>query len=510
MILRPYQTRTIEETRVLISHGTKLIVVVAPTGAGKTVMAADIIQSAERKGTRTLFLAHRKELIDQCHEKLSRFGVNAGVIMAKDPRRDDFLKSQVASVQTLRNRMDRLPSAGLVVVDECHHSTAQTYVELIKHYRAQGSVVLGLTATPWPAGRRGLKDIYDAMVLSATPAQLIAEGSLVSYDAFAYDAPDLHEVKTSLGDFNQKQLGLACNTEVLVGNVVAEYVKHALGRRGILFPVNVDHSMHLVAEFRAASVNAEHLDCHTPKVDRERILRGLASGDVQVVSSVGVLTEGFDCPAAEVCILARPTQSLPLFMQMCGRVLRPSPATGKVRALIHDHGGNFLRHGFPDDDRDYSLTVTPDRVRALHTCPFCDFIYGALTPEGTCPNCGQLIHESDERDPGMRGSKTVVDGVRLTADEIRVMRGERAKNGFRDDLTDEQIQLVADATREQRLAEFIRLRDIAIKRNFAKRWPDVQYRKLFGKWPRFSDADLANGKPAATPFVPLPPRERAA
>lgn len=496
---------------MLIREGVKSIVICAPTGAGKTVMASEIIQSAERRGTRTLFLAHRKELIDQCHEKLDRFGVNAGVIMGTDPRRDDFLKAQVASVQTLRNRMDRLPPAGLVIVDECHHSTAQTYADLVAHYRALGAVVLGLTATPWPAARRGLKDIYDAMVLSATPAQLIAEGSLVSYDAFAYDAPDLHEVKNSLGDYNQKQLGLACNTDVLVGSVVGEYVKHALGRRAILFPVNVEHSRHLVAEFRSAGVPSEHLDCHTPKLEREAILRGLANGSVHVVSSVGVLTEGFDCPAAEVCILARPTQSLTLFMQMCGRVLRP--CDGKTRALFHDHAGNFLRHGFPDDDREYSLTKTPDRVRELNTCPFCDFVYAVLKPDGTCPKCGMLIHENEERDPGDRGPKRNVEGVRLTMDQIREMRGKRAEHGLRDDLTDEELDAVAHVTRDQKIAEYKRLLDVAIRLNHQKGWVAWEYRHTFGVWPvRFSEADMARVPAATSPFVHLRPRytERAA
>jgi len=510
--LRPFQSITNDKARALVAAGLKRIVIIAPTGAGKTVMASDIIHGAERKGTRTLFLAHRKELIDQCHEKLSRFGVSAGVIMGADRRRDDFLKTQVASVQTLRNRMDRLPPAGLVVIDECHHSTAQTYRALMDHYTKTGAIILGLTATPWPAARRGLADLYETSVLSATPAELIRDGYLVSYEAFAYDAPDLHSVKSSHGDYNQKDLGLACNTEVLVGNVVGEYVKHAMGRRGILFPVNVEHSEHLVAQFLAAGVSAAHLDCHTPKLERERILAGLAVGAITIVSSVGVLTEGFDCPAAEVCILARPTQSLTLHMQMIGRVLRPSPETGKLRALIHDHAGNLMRHGFPDDEREYSLTATPKRVRDLNTCPFCMFVYGALR-DGKCPNCGELIHEAGDRDGGDRKPKEVIEGRRLSIEQIQAMRGKRAENGLRNDLTDEELAAVHHATREQRLAEYVRLRRVALHNNFLEGWADHQYRHTFGKWPRgFTDEELATTMPAAKPFVHLPSRtmERAA
>ena len=508
MILRQYQSDAIGKLRFQLAAGKRKGVLIAPTGAGKTVMASEIIHGAERKGTRTLFLAHRKELIDQCHAKLAAFGVEAGVIMGNDSRRDDYLKAQVASVQTLRNRMDRLPPAGLVIVDECHHSTAQTYRALIDAYVAMGAVVIGLTATPWPAARRGLADIYEFSVLAAMPAQLMAEGSLVYHDSFAYDAPDLHEVKSQMGEFNQKQLGLACNTDVLVGSIVNEYMKHAYGRRGILFPVNVDHSMRLVGEFQAAGITAEHLDCHTKKPERERILSGLASGAVQIVSSVGVLTEGFDCPAAEVCILARPTQSLTLHMQMIGRVLRPSP--GKLRALVHDHAGNLMRHGFPEDNRTYSLTETPKRVIEMHTCPRCNVVFGALV-DGKCPACGFLLKEAEERDPGVRGVKQEIEGKRLSAEQIRAIRDKRKVAGLRPDLTDEQLEKVENSTREQRLAEYARLRDVAIKQNFKEGWADWQYRHTFGKWPRgYDDAELSEAKPAADPFLPLPKASRAA
>jgi superfamily II DNA or RNA helicase len=156
VILRPYQSETIAKLRALIASGKRKLVAVAPTGAGKTVIASEIIRGAEAKGSRTLFLAHRKELIDQSFAKLEAFGVRAGVIMASDRRRDDYLLAQVASVQTLRNRMDRLPEAKLVIVDECHHSTSQTYRQLIDHYydrgrrdpRPDGDAVAGWTTRP--------------------------------------------------------------------------------------------------------------------------------------------------------------------------------------------------------------------------------------------------------------------------------------------------------------------------------------------------------------------------
>jgi superfamily II DNA or RNA helicase len=504
--LRPYQIEAIDGLRVLIRSGRRRLVLVMPTGGGKTVVASAMIQSAIARGTRCLFLAHRRELIDQTVEKLARFGIKAGVIMANDPRRDDYLPAQVASVQTLARRLDRKPPAGLIIVDECHHAASETYRKIVDAY--PDAVVIGLTATPWRSDRIGLADIYETSLLATTPAELIRGGALVDYDAFAYDAPDLHQVKVTAGDFNQKDLALACNTQVLVGSVVREYLTHANGRRAILFPVNIEHSQALVAELRAAGVVAEHIDCNTPSEPRNEAMRRFRSGDLMVLASVGVLTEGFDAPAAEVCILARPTKSLSLHLQMIGRVLRPSPETGKQRALIHDHAGNLLRHGLPDDVRDYSLTATPAKVIAARTCPACFAVFNR-TKNGLCPKCGELIALPEERsESGGRAELERVEGTRLTKAQIQKLRGHRAEIGLTRELSDRQIVRAAAATREEKAAEFLRLRQVAEKKGFKLGFASHQYRETFGVWPRFADGELDGIEPAARPFFPLPPRQR--
>ena len=148
---------------------------------------------------------------------------------------------------------------------------------------------------------------------------------------------------------------------VISGNIVEQYRRRSAGKRAVLFAASVKHSLDLVARFRAAGVSAEHLDGETPLEQREAILGRLASGATTHVSNVGVLTEGWDCPAVEVCILARPTLSTGLYMQMGGRILRPAP--GKTEARIHDHAGCILHHGLPDDPRDYSLTADTATTR---------------------------------------------------------------------------------------------------------------------------------------------------
>lgn len=499
--LRPYQAAVIAQLRGKIREGKRRLVCCAPTGAGKTVIASFMIRGAVANKLRCLFLAHRKELIDQTVAKLADLEIPCGVLMASDSRRDDYHVVQVASVQTLARRLDRLPPADLVIVDECHHATSDSYRKVLAAYPA--AVVIGLTATPWRTDKQGLSDIYADSALAATPRELMDLGALVEADYFAYDAPDLHDVGTVAGEYNQKDLALACNTNVLVGSVVREYTAHAAGRPAIVFPVNIEHSRRLADEFRAAGYSAQHIDCNTPKIERGAAMDAFRSGRLTVLSSVGVLTEGFDAPTAQVCVLARPTKSLALHLQMLGRVLRPSP--GKSRALVHDHSGNLLRHGFVDDDRDYALTATPSRVVAMHTCPACMVVFRALK-QGVCPHCGTLIALPEERaDAGGREDKIQVEGRRISMDEIRRMR----EAGARSDLTDRQLARAAAATREEKAAEYLRLQKIQTERGFKRGFIANQFRCSFGHWPRFRDEELQGVEPADRPFFPLPKREAA-
>lgn len=509
--LRPYQERALDEVRREMAKGTKRICVTSPTGSGKTIMFCKIIKLATDRKRRVVVLVHRRELIDQTLDKLSRFGIFAGVIMAKDSRTDPYFDVQVCSIQTLARRVgpserlphsERLPPADVVITDECHHAPSDSYRRVLAAWPE--AVVLGFTATPWRTDKIGLRGLFDASVLVASYADLMRDGFLAPYDAWAYDSPDLHDVPIVAGEYNQRLLGLAANTKVLVGSVVKEYVTHALGKRALLFPVNIEHSKHLVQEFQSAGVRAEHLDCDTPKLERKQLLDDFGAGKIAVVSSVGVLTEGFDDPGAEVAILARPTMSLSLHLQMIGRVLRPAP--GKTRAMIVDHAGNLLRHGLPDDERDYSLTVTPKRTRDLHTCPICCAVFGQIRKDGTCPKCGELIAppSSAGGEGSTREEKEQVAGHRLSADEIRELRGR----GLREDLTDAQVAKAARASSAEKKAEYLRLLAVVERKGFQKGFAGHKFREVFGHWPNYSEEQLAGVVPATKPFFPLPPKRQ--
>jgi hypothetical protein len=172
-----------------------------------------------------------------------------------------------------------------------------------------------------------------------------------------------------------------------------------------------------------------------------------------------------------------------------------------------------MRHGFPDDDRDYSLTVSPKRARELHSCPFCCVVFGSVRPDGTCPRCGELIAPAIEksREDRGRGEKKLVEGRRISADEIRALRAERSDEGMRTDLTDAQLVRAKYATMEQKAAEYLRLVEVAQRKGFRLGFAAHAYRDTFGVWPRFSDEYLEHAQPAVSPFLPLPPKkERAA
>jgi DNA repair protein RadD len=500
-ILRPYQVSAIEKLRETFRSGKRRIVLVSPTGSGKTILFCAMVRDAVYKGKRAVVLVHRRELVDQTYDKLKMFGISAGVIQGQNKLRDDWLPVQICSVQTLARR-GNLPPADLVIVDEAQHAMSNTWKAVIKAY--QDAFILGATATPWRSDRKGLDDIFEGQVVAATPSELMTIGSLVDYDCFAYDAPDLHEIRITAGDYNGKDLGLAANTNVLVGNIVEEYIKHALGKRAVVFAVNIAHSEHLVAEFCNAGIKAAHIDCETPALKRSQTLKDFADNRIHVLVSVAIFTEGWDCPAAEVCILARPTKSLSLFIQMVGRVLRPFP--GKNRALIHDHSGNSLRHGLIDDERDYSLTATPERTRLLSTCPFCNAVQGA-SKMGLCKVCGQLITEPQEprsTSPSSRAEKQTVEGLRISAEEIRAMR----ERGVRSDLTDMQLSKAKNASSEEKRAEYLRLQKVADKKGYRSGWAKHSFRQTFGHWPNYSEDQLKGIFPAQKPFFPLQKKDK--
>ncbi len=381
-MLRPYQQRAVE---LLYEHRAGRPLLALATGAGKTVCFAHVVRQFSDQGCRALVVAHRRELIHQAHGRLAALGIDAGLILAGERPSDRAV--QVASVQTLARRDP--PPAELVVVDEAHHAVGPTYQRLLETYPR--SWIIGATATPFRLDGRGLGSLFTAIVAPVTVADLVADGTLIAPTVYAPASPDLAGVRTVAGDFDGEQI--AERMSGLTGNVVEHWLRLSPGRRTVAFAVNVEHSRALVSRFLDAGVKAAHLDGSSTTQERESVLAALRSGAVTLVSNCNLFGEGWDLPALETAILARPTKSLCLHLQQVGRVMRA--AEGKQGALVLDHAGNTHRHGLVTDPIEFSLDakVRREAVASHRTCRSC---YAIVELAATsCPQCGASFAAAD-------------------------------------------------------------------------------------------------------------------
>jgi DNA repair protein RadD len=443
LTLRPYQHRAIHDLRLAIRAGARAPLLALPTGGGKTVIMADILRSIAARGRSAMVLVHRRELIAQTSAKLSLADVPHGIIAAGTAAADAPI--QVASVQTLARRLERISAQpDLIVVDEAHHAIAGTWGRTLSHW--PDALRLGVTATPVRRDGRGLREVFDQLVLGPSTAELIGSGFLCPARIYA-PAPvaDLSRLRRRAGDFAPDQAADAMDRPTVTGDAIEHYRRLASGQRAIVFCCNVNHAEHVAAAFNHAAIPAATLLGSTDPVRRDVAVASFAAGDLQVLVTVDVVSEGFDIPAAGCAILLRPTQSLGLYLQQVGRVLRPAPS--KQAAIVLDHVGNVHRHGFPDDPREWSLD---DRLRrsgsagpAAPTVRTCEQCFAAFAPAPICPVCGA------DCAPQPRRQLKQVDG------ELRELKREAVR------------QRVAERRRAQTLPELLA---IARARGYSPGW----------------------------------------
>jgi DNA repair protein RadD len=413
--LRPYQTRGIQTLRNRVREGKRRVLLVLPTGGGKMVLIASIIRTSS---VPVLFVCHRMELIDQCVDQLAKLGItNVGVMRADDERTDASAATQVASIQTLARR--KKPHAGLVLVDEAHRAAADTYLDLFEHYRQ--SIILGFTATPTRFDGRPLGNLFECLEVVSTYVELIHEGFIVAPDCYSAPArPDLLNVRVVGGDYEDGALGEAMREKKLVGNLLDHWMKLAHlypkpggapglvegpRRRTFIFAASIAHSRDICDRFAAAGVRIAHLDGTTPEVERRQIIKALGDGELEAVSNVGVLTEGVDVPSAKCVVHARPTQSLVLWRQTTGRILRPwHPGCPlgcvkhpSIEPLVLDHADNIARHGFPHEDLHWELHQKARRLDHKTRMKVCKGCYAyVVSSRHVCPYCGYEFRPEDE------------------------------------------------------------------------------------------------------------------
>ena len=393
-VLRDYQTQFIGMISAAIRVGCRRIVGQMATGGGKTLTIAEVISRAESKGNRTLFICDSLELVDQAVRAFDSYGLQVGVMQGDHYRTDESCLTQVCTAQTLdrrierqRDRFEQYP-VHLIVIDECHiqYKVRETLASLYPD-----AVIIGLSATPFS---KGLGSFYTGIVSAISMSKLIEDGYLCPYKSYAPYVPDMKGIAKSGGDYPANAAVKVYNRQ-LIADIVQTWQKLGEGRPTLAFACNVAHSKYIAEQFIAAGVNAVHIDGYgddDDKAARHKAIEDYKNGKIQILCSVGICTKGFDAPLTSCLIIARPTDSLSLHWQIVGRALRIHP--DKEYAVILDHAGNFIRHGFPTDDIEFVLDdaskpdIKPDsrkKDEKLPTpCPKCQ----ALKSSHICPQCG--------------------------------------------------------------------------------------------------------------------------
>lgn len=456
--LRPSQEKAINDLRLAVKDGHKRVMLQAPTGYGKTVVAAAIAESCLRKGTRMIFCVPLLSLIDQTVLRFEEQGITeVGVIQGNHPKTDYSQPIQVASIQTLQKR--NIPEADLIVIDEAHVN--YKFVEKwINSDKWKDVPVIGLSASPWS---RGLGLRYGKLIIAATLKQLIEEKSLSDFKVYAPSTPDLDGVRTVRGDFHEGDLSSAMDKPQITADIVSTWLKLGQNRPTILFAVDRNHARSLQEQFEKVKVNCGYIDGETPPEEREEVRKKFHSGEIKVVSSVNCLTTGLDWDV-RCLILGRPTKSEILHVQQIGRALRTAP--GKDYALILDHAGNHHRLGFVTDIHYEELCenkVKPKKKaekesdpKKTITCPSCKEVKKSWSP--VCSSCGYRY--------------SVVSKVVTAEGELVYF-----------DVNGKQSMVVTPLSQRTRQEWYSGLIKFAKEKDYKPSWASLAYKEKFGEWP---------------------------
>lgn len=464
--LRPYQVDAEDDVRTAFMEGARAVILTIPTGGGKTVIFSKIVRGAAERGNPSLIIAHRDALIKQASRKLSEYGVDHGIIMARYTPRP-YAPAQVASIQTLIRRISKRPEAfqhyKLVVIDEAHLSMANSYrtvVDLMPNAK-----ILGVTGTPSRLDGKGLGThaggFYDQLILGPSIPELIAQGHLVRPVVYGpLEQLDLSEVNRVRGDYDESQLAEVVDKPTITGSAVEHYKRICPDVPAVAWCVNLKHAEHVAAEFNAAGVAAVVLKGDHTGEERDAAMAALASGQIKVVAFCQLLVEGVDCPAIGCIIILRPTYSLTSTLQVIGRGLRPDPANpAKTVCYVLDHAGLTFRHGFADEEREWSLDGIAKKPKKpkdknmgdridIAQCVNCFHVFQT---QPTCPNCGTPVPKRERTIEHVDGELDVI-----TPEMVAARKKER------------RIEIAQAKTLDE-------LKKLAEKYGYKPGWADVKW-----------------------------------
>lgn len=424
IILRPDQEDVRRKLRVALRKSASVLAF-APTGFGKTVLAAALIKMIFNAGKRVIFCVHRIDLIIQTAKTFEKFGIPFSYIAAGH-HYNPYHRVFIASISTLKNRLGRIP-ADYIFVDEAHLSAANGWAKVAHHYKQTGAKLIGLTGSPERLDGKPLGDVWDTMVLGPSVRWLIEQGHLSRYRAFAPAGIDLTGVHVRGGDYVQSEIDDLMAGKAVLAGAVRHWRKYAAGKRTIAFAPSVTRAEALAAEFREHGIMAVALDGETPQEDRRRAFIGFADRQIDVIVNCQLFCEGFDLAAQvdrdvtiEAVLQYSPTQSLAKHLQQLGRGLRKKPEP----AILLDLVGNLSRLGLPDEEREWSLEGRKKKggEEKVVTCPEC---FAAHDPAPSCPECGH-VYAVRKAEKGTGRILDEVDGE-LEEIDIEAVRRERKR-----------------------------------------------------------------------------------
>lgn len=395
--LYPFQVTLIDRLRDSIRSGHRSPMIVAPTGSGKGVMLAWLTGEMASRGYRTNIVNHRAELSDQISVALKEFSVRHGMVSAENKYFNADSLTHVSSAFTLVRRLGKVVVPDYLFLDESHHCIkGSTWGKIFSYWRQRNPklVTVGWTATPERLGGEGLDNVFDDLIVGPTTGELIKDGYLSPFKLFAppqEQQPDFSRTHHRAGDFVRAETAGIMDKPTITGNAIVHYQKHLNGAPSVAFCVSVEHAHHTAELFKAAGHRAAAIDGKMPKKERKRMVKDFGRGQLNLLISCDLISEGFDVPGMAGAILLRPTESLALYLQQVGRTLRIAP--NKEYACILDHVGNCFRHGMPDDAREWSLKGhagrktkrDPDDV-AIRQCSKCGAVSRLSATH--CRDCG--------------------------------------------------------------------------------------------------------------------------
>lgn len=455
-MLRPYQQKAIEDLREAVSRNEK-VVLAAPTGAGKTRIASEVFSLARDKGKRVAFVVPFLSLIEQTYKAFVNAGLpeeDISIVQAQHYLCNYNKPIQICSADTLVRRQ-KLPEVDMVIFDEVHRRS-----KLYKRWMSECPKYnfIGLSATPWA---RGMREEWDKLIVVSTTRQLIKEGFLSDYKYFAPYSPDLSDVKIVAGDYHEGQLASAMNKPEITADIVKTWVDTADRRPTLCFCVDRAHARSVQSQFLEVGVRAGYVDAYTPSDERTDMIEELKRGDLSVICNIGTLTTGVDAPFVSCIILARPTKSEMLFLQIIGRGLRTYKQ--KDHCLILDHSNTGISLGLPctinynqlkSGKADKSARYKKEReLPKPKKCSKCDY----LKPAGVhkCPECG---HEP------RRASDVIVRDGQL----VEYRGGKDWANPTARDIMQEW---------------YSGLLYLAAERGYKEGWAAHKFKEKFGDWP---------------------------